>query len=132
MPKKKLLLLAQPTRHQRKTDLSRLPPLHRADLEGRLRVDFACSPQRWGMTAVCAFRPAGVDVAGFREIMARRGGQARAQALTEERRREIASKAGKAAAENMSSDESAARVRRAARLRWAARRERLFLNMNEL
>jgi general stress protein YciG len=61
-------------------------------------------------------------IAEVREIMARRGGQARAQALTEKRRREIASKAGKAAAENLSSDERAARARRAARMRWAAQR----------
>ena len=67
----------------------------------------------------------------FREIMARRGGHARAQALTEERRREIASKAGKAAAESLSSDERAARARRAARLRWAGRRG-FFEYMNEL
>jgi hypothetical protein len=38
VPKKKRLLLAQPTRHQPKTAFSRLPPLHRADLEGRLWV----------------------------------------------------------------------------------------------
>ena len=70
-------------------------------------------------------------IAGFRQIMARRGGQARAKALTKERRREIASKAGKAAAESLSSDERAARARRAARLRWAARRG--FIEyMNEL
>jgi general stress protein YciG len=70
-------------------------------------------------------------IAEFHQIMARRGGQARAQALTEERRREIASKAGKAAAENMSSDERTERARRAARLRWAARRG-FFAYMNEL
>jgi general stress protein YciG len=51
-----------------------------------------------------------VIIAGFREIMARRGGQARAEALTEERRREIASKAGKAAARSMSSDQRAERA----------------------
>ncbi len=70
-------------------------------------------------------------IAEFHQIMARRGGQARAQALTKERRREIASKAGKAAAKSMSSDERAARARRAARLRWAARGG-LFEYMNEL
>jgi general stress protein YciG len=58
-------------------------------------------------------------IASAREIVARRGGQARARALTEERRREIASKAGKAVAESMSSDKRAARAQRAARLRWA-------------
>jgi len=31
VPKKKRLLLVQPTRHQPKTAFSRLPPLHRAD-----------------------------------------------------------------------------------------------------
>jgi general stress protein YciG len=70
-------------------------------------------------------------IAGFREIVARRGGQARAQALTEARRREIASKAGKAAAESLSSDERAERARRAARMRWAARRG-FVAYMNEL
>jgi hypothetical protein len=67
----------------------------------------------------------------FREIMARRGGQARAQALTEERRREIASKAGKAAAESLSPDERTTRAQRAARMRWAARRG-FFAYMKEL
>jgi general stress protein YciG len=67
----------------------------------------------------------------FREIMARRGGQARAEALSEERRREIASKAGKAAAASLSSDQRAERARRAARLRWAGQRG-FHAYMNEL
>jgi hypothetical protein len=32
------------------------------DLEGQFRVDFACSPQRWGMAAVCAKRTARVTL----------------------------------------------------------------------
>jgi hypothetical protein len=55
----------------------------------------------------------------YREMVARRGGRARARALTPERRREIASQAAKAAAARMSPEERVAKARRAARLRWA-------------
>ena len=62
MPKKKRLLLVQPTRHQPKTAFSRLPPLHRADLEGPLRVRFGAFARLCRMSAICAFRPAGIGV----------------------------------------------------------------------
>jgi len=57
VPKKKRLLLVQPTRHQPKTAFSRLPPLHRADLEGPLRVRFGAFARLCRMTAICAIRP---------------------------------------------------------------------------
>jgi hypothetical protein len=41
-------------RIQLKTAFSRFPPLHRADLEGRLRIDLAGSPSFGRMTGVCA------------------------------------------------------------------------------
>jgi hypothetical protein len=34
-----------------------LPSVHRADLEGRLRVDFTCSSNPPAMSAFCAFLP---------------------------------------------------------------------------
>jgi hypothetical protein len=55
VPKKKRLLLVQPTRHQPKTAFSRLPPLHRADLEGPLRVRFGAFARLCRMSAICAF-----------------------------------------------------------------------------
>jgi hypothetical protein len=58
VPKKKRLLLVQPTRHQPKTAFSRLPPLHRADLEGPLRVRFGAFARLCRMSAICALRPA--------------------------------------------------------------------------
>ena len=61
MPKKHLCFWPN-LRHQPKTAFSRLPPLHRANLEGRLRVDFAHSPSRQGRPAFCAQGTAGVDV----------------------------------------------------------------------
>ena len=66
MPKKKRLLLVQPTRHQPKTAFSRLPPLHRADLEGPLRVRFGAFARLCRMSAICAFETS-VDVSCRRE-----------------------------------------------------------------
>jgi hypothetical protein len=39
-----------------------LPVVRRADLECPLRVDLTRSPRRLAMTAMCAYRTAGVDV----------------------------------------------------------------------
>src|SRR5580698_7267133 len=41
--------------------LSRLPPVHRADPEGRQRVDMTRAPSRRRMAGICAFRPCAVD-----------------------------------------------------------------------
>ena len=49
-------------RLQLKTAFSRLPPVHRADLKGQLRVDLTRSQLSQGTAALCAFRPAGVDI----------------------------------------------------------------------
>jgi len=40
-------------RLQQKTAFLRFPPVHRANLDGRLWVDLTPSPRRWGMTAFC-------------------------------------------------------------------------------
>src|SRR5580698_11201378 len=40
--------------------LSRLPPVHRADPEGRQRVDMTRAPSRRRMAGICAHRTAGV------------------------------------------------------------------------
>ena len=60
MPKKHLCFWPN-LRHQPKTAFSRLPPLHRANLEGRLRVDLTRSRSRRRMTAICAKRTTGID-----------------------------------------------------------------------
>jgi hypothetical protein len=62
VPKKKRLLLVQPTRHQPKTAFSRLPPLHRADLEGPLRVRFGAFARLCRMSAICAEGTSRIEV----------------------------------------------------------------------
>ncbi len=55
---------------QPKTAFSRFPPVHRADLEGRQRVDCAISQGRPARAAICAQRPLIIvrQMLAFREI----------------------------------------------------------------
>jgi len=59
---KRLLALWRNRHLQPKTALSRFPPVHRVDLEGKQRVDLTRSPTRRRMAGICAQRTAGVDV----------------------------------------------------------------------
>jgi hypothetical protein len=45
------------SRLQPKAGFSRLPPVHKVDLEGRLRVDLTSSPNPRRMAGICAFLP---------------------------------------------------------------------------
>jgi len=54
----------------------------------------------------------------FRGLRGYMGGKCRARSLTPKRRSEIAAKAGKTAAVNMSAAERSARARKAAQARW--------------
>ena len=50
-------LLYATRRHQLKTAFSRLPPVHRIDLERQQRVQLTSSPSRRRMACICAFPP---------------------------------------------------------------------------
>jgi hypothetical protein len=49
-------------RLQLKSASSPFPSVHGADLEGQQRVEFTRSPRHQGTPAVCAQRPAGIDI----------------------------------------------------------------------